>query len=238
MEGNYRARFRPVQSLSLKERASMSRLYMKYYENADEAAFQRDLDAKTEVEMLHWGGELVGFSALLLYEAEWQGQVVRIAYSGDTIVHRDHWGQQALPAAWLRRAASIHGSAPEVPFYWFLLVKGHRTYRFMPLFTEHYHPAPGNDGGNLKGLADKLAGDKFGGDYNTKSGVVEFPRSQGNLREEVAHPTERERRNPAVRFFLERNPGYLRGHELVCLCRIASENLRPFARRIFERGAV
>lgn len=218
----------------------MGRLYLKYYENADEAMFERDLVAKTEVEMLYWGGDLAGFSTLLLYETEWRGRAARVAYSGDTIVHRDHWGQQALPAAWLRRAAEIYGRAPEVPFYWFLLVKGHRTYRFMPLFVLDYHPdrasacaAPDD----LGELAEKLARDKFGDDYNPRTGVIEFAHSQGNLRQEIAHPTARELKNPAVRRFLEKNPGYLCGHELVCLCRIAPDNLRPFARRIFERSA-
>ena len=37
-------------------------------------------------------------------------------------------------------------------------------------------------------------------------------------------------------FFLRSNPGYLRGEELVCLTELASDNLRPLARRVFEQG--
>jgi len=40
-------------------------------------------------------------------------------------------------------------------------------------------------------------------------------------------------RLPEVAFFLARNPGYARGDELVCLCELAAEKLRPLARRIF-----
>jgi hypothetical protein len=233
-ERNYAAAFKRVSELSTAERASMAQLYLTYYDNADEAMFFRDLDAKTEVDILYRNGELAGFSTLLLYDAEWRGQKVRVAYSGDTIVRRNCWGQQALSAAWLRRMGRLRVEEPSVPLYWFLLVKGHRTYRFLPSFAREYHPAPGAGHPDLKSFADVLAAQKFGKDYNRATGVVEYERSLGNLKEEIAHPSEREIRNPAVRFFLEKNPGYPRGHELVCLCRIAADNLKPFARRIFE----
>ena len=37
-------------------------------------------------------------------------------------------------------------------------------------------------------------------------------------------------------FFLRRNPGYVRGDEMVCLTELAPHNLRPLARRVFEQG--
>jgi hypothetical protein len=231
---NYTAAFKPVSELSPTERAMMARLYLTYYDNADEAMFFRDLDAKTEADILYRNGELVGFSTLLLYDTEWRGQTTRIAYSGDTIVRKDCWGQQALSAAWLRRMGKLRAKELSVPLYWFLLVKGHRTYRFLPSFAYEYHPDPEVNHPDLKSFADALAGQKFGKDYNSATGVVEFTHSLGNLKEKIAYPSEREVRTPAVRFFLEKNPGYLRGHELVCLCRIAADNLKPFARRIFE----
>ncbi|MDR0648019.1 MAG: hypothetical protein LBF92_01615 [Synergistaceae bacterium] len=232
----YAASFKTVESLGQNERASMARLYLSYYDNADETMFFRDLDAKDEVEMIYFDGDMVGFSALMLYETEWQGNPIRVAYSGDTIVRREHWGQQALIAAWLGRMGQAWKELPGVPFYWFLLVKGHRTYRFLPSLALEYHPDHRVERSGLRALADKLAGDKFGADYNPRSGVVEFAESRGNLGDGVAYPTERELRNPWVRFFFEKNPGYLRGHELVCLCRISPDNMKPRARRIFEGG--
>jgi hypothetical protein len=40
-----------------------------------------------------------------------------------------------------------------------------------------------------------------------------------------------------VRFFLERNPRYYLGEELVCLTELTSENLRSFASRAFLEGS-
>jgi hypothetical protein len=233
---NYEAVFKPVDSLSYEERSLMARLYLTYYDNVDEAMFFEDLDAKTEVDILYCEDELIGFSTLLLYDAEWLGQTTHIAYSGDTVVHREHWGQQALPSAWLRRMGRLSADNLSIPIYWFLLVKGHRTYRFLPSFACEFYPSPGVEQPDLKLFADQLAAKKFGKDYNPATGIVEFEHSLGNLKEEVAYPSERELKNPAVRFFMEKNPDYLKGHELACLCRVAPDNLKPFARRIFEAG--
>ena len=227
---------KPAGSLSSEERSLMARLYLTYYDNVDEAMFFGDLDAKTEADLLYCEGELVGFSTLLLYEAQWRGQTARIAYSGDMIVRRDHWGQQALSATWLRYMGRVAAKAPSMPIYWFLLVKGHRTYRFMPSFAYEFHPGINAGQPDLKLFADQLAAEKFGRYYNPTTGLVEFENSLGNLKEEVAYPSERELKNPFVRFFLEKNPNYVKGHELVCLCRVAPDNLKPFARRIFEAG--
>ena len=235
-KNNYKAVFKPVNSLRIDERTAMACLYLTYYDNADEEIFFRDLDAKTEVDILYCDEKLVGFSTLLLYNAEWRGQTTYVAYSGDTIVHRDHWGQQAIPSAWLRRMGRLSADNPSIPIYWFLLVKGHRTYRFLPSFTYKFHPAPNVECSSLKLFADQLAAKKFGKTYNPATGIVEFEHSLGNLKEEFTYPSDKELKNPAVRFFLEKNPNYAKGHELVCLCRVASDNLKPFARRIFEDG--
>jgi hypothetical protein len=47
---------------------------------------------------------------------------------------------------------------------------------------------------------------------------------------------EKDQGRPEVRFFLAANPGYVRGDELLCLCRLAPDNLTPIARRAFEQG--
>ena len=38
-----------------------------------------------------------------------------------------------------------------------------------------------------------------------------------------------------VRFFVERNPGYQRGHELVCLCEVETHNMKPLTLKLFEK---
>lgn len=232
----YQAHFESVAQLSDSTRQAMAALYLRYYDGSSEVLFQSDLNRKTETLLIYSGGRLIGFTSQEVYYSNWRGQQIRVIYSGDTVVDQAHWGQQALAFSWIERAGQLKRERPDIPLYWFLIVKGHRTYRYLPAFSYNFHPHWSQDSGDLKFLADALAVEKFGADYNPDKGVVAFAESRGHLKEAYAHPTADERSKRAVDFFMRRNPGYLRGHEMVCLCELSEQNLKPLTRRIFRRG--
>jgi len=227
-----------VADLAPDERRAMFALYARYYDGTSQALFERDLAAKDRVIVLRdEAGALQGFSTLALYERTLDGRRLRVLFSGDTIVDESHWGQQALAAAWLAHAGAVKAQAPQVPLYWLLISKGHRTFRYLPTFSVAFHPAPDRaPDPRLVALRDFLARDRFGDAYDAATGVVRFPQSQGHLRAAFAGVPEAHQRLPAVRFFLACNPGYAHGDELVCVCELAAANLRPVARRAFESG--
>jgi hypothetical protein len=232
----YRARFTPVTALDATLRAQMAALYLAHYDGSSPALFAADLAAKDEVLLLHADGALVGFSTFRLFRRVWQGRPIRVIYSGDTVVERPHWGQQALAFAWIERMGQLKRQAPELPLYWLLLVKGHRTFRYLPVFGHSFHPHWAEPRPDLQALADQLAAELFGTDYQPACGVVAFNPSRGHLKPEIATPTTEELARGGVRFFLARNPGYQQGHELVCLCEMEAHNMKPLTRRLFERG--
>jgi hypothetical protein len=214
----------------------MASLYLASYEATSEALFLHDLAQKHEVLLLYAGDELVGFTTLKMLEREWLGRPIHVVYSGDTVVEREHWGQQALAFSWIARMGELKREQPDVPLYWLLLVKGHRTFRYLPVFGKSFHPHWSIDRSDLKPLADALASEMFPGDYNPETGVVEFSRSRGHLKAHLAEPVPTELEREGVRFFLERNPGYRRGHELVCLCEVEEPNMKPLTLRLFRKG--
>jgi hypothetical protein len=214
----------------------MAALYLRYYDGSSETLFQSDLNRKSEALLVYSGDELVGFTTQEVYCRKCLGQQVRVIYSGDTVVDQAHWGQQALAFSWIERAGQLKQEKPDIPLYWFLIVKGHRTYRYLPAFSFKFYPHWSEDSGDLKSLADALAMGKFGADYNSDKGIVTFAESQGHLKEDYAYPTAEEQSKEAVGFFMRRNPGYLRGHEMVCLCELSEQNLKPMTRRIFRRS--
>ena len=230
---SYRTEIVKIQSLGKSTLLDMCRLYLAHYDGSDEMTFRADLEAKSEALLVYQQQQLVGFTLYEVYRRDWQDRPINIIYSGDTVVDRAHWGQQALAFAWIARAGQIKRLEPAVPFYWFLIVKGHRTYRYLPTFSRAFHPHWSRTDEQLKAIADRLAKAKFPDSYDQDSGVIRFPQSRGHLKSCYAHPTRRERQKPAVRFFLQRNPGYLQGHELVCLCELSEQNLKPLARRLF-----
>jgi hypothetical protein len=234
----YHAHFKDISSLTSEDVCALARLYLSHYSGTNKNRFIADLSNKNEILLVTFEGALVGFTTLQLYERMWRGKRLHVVYSGDTVVDPAHWGQQALAFAWIERMGKIKLEKPEIPLYWLLIVKGHRTFKYLPAFGKSFYPHWSIDRSDLKPLADFLAQEKFGTDYNPVNGVVEFSESQGHLRNEIALPTEKQASLPAVKFFLQRNPRFTQGHELVCLCEIEESNMKPLTRRIFNKGIV
>lgn len=214
-------------------RQAMQRLYARCYGGSSPELFFGDLDAKDEVLLLYDGTTLAGFTSYQFYRQIVGQERIHVVYSGDTVVAPEYWGQQALAFAWIRRMGAYKRFHSSEPLYWLLLVKGHRTFRYLPAFSKVFYPHWDGRGGELKTLADRLAAEKFGKHYNREKGVVEFPESRGHLKSDIAIPKKREMSREDVRFFVQRNPHYRQGHELVCLCRLESANLKPLAQRLF-----
>lgn len=217
----------PVDALSAADRAAMYALMGAVYDGTDRGVFERDLAGKDVAIVLRSpAGELVGFSTQVEVVLA-DGQ--RGVFSGDTVIRPDHWGSPALMQAFSRRYIVPRPT----PFWWFLVCKGHRTYRFLPTFFTTFWPtrrAPTPP--DERAVMDAYAAARFGSDYNPASGVVEYRTPHDRLRAGVAGIAERELRNPDVAFFADRNPGHELGHDLVCLTDLRPANLKPRMRPI------
>jgi hypothetical protein len=220
-------------------RRVMYALFERYYRATSPQLFLRDLASKDTVILLQdKGGRLCGFSTLASSSIKVGGETVRIVFSGDTVIERAYWGSHALAFAWIRHIGKIAAQALSEPLFWLLISKGHRTYRYLPAWMLHFTPdwrCPPDT--SLTELKDAIATARFGTAYDRNAGVLRFAKSQGHLAPEWAEVAPREALRPDVRYFLERNPGYTRGDELVCLGELAASNLRPLMRRLFLQGA-
>lgn len=232
----YQTSIKMIHELNDEVRRSISDLYLSYYDGSDQEQVLEDLACKREILLLYHDYTIVGFTTLQVYEHLWQGKAIRVVYSGDTVVAREHWGQQALAFAWISRMAQIKSEKPEIPLYWFVIIKGHRTFKYLPTFGKSFYPHWSIERTDLKLLADYLASDKFGNAYNPETGIVEFNESHGHLKREIAYPTEEEMTKEPVQFFIEKNPNYLHGHELVCVCELEEDNMKPLTKRIFRKA--
>jgi hypothetical protein len=227
-----------VSDLKDADRAVMFGLYAVYYAGALESIFQRDLNAKDFVVVLRDEMEAIrGFSTLCVYEELWNGKKVRVLYSGDTIIEKDYWGQNQFSKAWLELAGRIKADAPEIPLYWLLIVKGHRTYRYLSLFSNEYFPRHDLETPDeFQGLMHHLAQRKFGQSYDVESGLIRFPEPRSYLTAELAEIPAKDCGRPEVKYFLDRNPRYFEGDELLCLCELRADKLTRIARQWFEEG--
>ena len=212
----------------------MFALYQRHFDGTDRARFAADLSDKSQVLLIHdEHGVLRGFSTIAVYRRIFEGTPLRVLFSGDTVVDEDSWGQQALAFAFIRLAGTLQAESNE-PMYWLLISKGHRTYRYLSAFSIDFDPSAQHPTApERQRLMDFLAHDRFGSAYDAQRGVIRYAQSQGHLRADLAEVPAIHAHLPEVAFFLERNPGYARGEELVCLCPIFADNLRPMARRAF-----
>jgi hypothetical protein len=230
---------RNVDSLTTAEIGDMFALYQCYYDATSAARFEQDLLQKQYViELRDPDLNLRGFSTLALIDFDFNGQHQRAIYSGDTIIHDAYWGSQALPLAWAHLAGRLKAEAPTVPLYWLLIVKGHRTYRYLTLFANEYfpnrrYPTPSR----VQALMDFLAQSQFGDAYQPDAGVIRYPQSQGHLKKAWASTPDYLLNKPNVRFFLERNSGFANGDELVCLTELRTSNLRSLVLREFTKAS-
>lgn len=225
----------PVTSLTPPVQARMFALMAAHYDNLNQAKFLRDLAEKEAALLLFDAtGQIQGFTTYVILPIRFQDQAIHALYSGDTIVAHEFWGQLELFRVFGGLFTTLLREHHE-PLFWFLLTKGIRTYGLLPLlFTTFYPnyavPTPAYE----QELLDTLAIQKFGGCYCPERGIVEFSPKADYLNQELANIPAHKRHDQHVQFFLNRNPGYTEGDELVCLSRIVYSNFTRAAQRFLK----
>lgn len=225
-----RARLAPAQC------EEMFALYCRYYDRARRDVFLRDLEEKDHVIVLREAsGAVAGFSTLKLMESGG----ARLLFSGDTVVERRHWNTPALAGSFghvMLRLIETHG---EGNLYWFLISKGYRTYRFLPVFFNRFYPVCDNPTPpECRALMDAAAAAKFGIAYDAGAGVIRSGGKRDCLKPEYAGLGAAHRVDPHVRFFFRANPGHADGDELACMAEISRDNLNRYAWRVIDRTRV
>ena len=224
----------PRAALSSAQRDEMHALLTQHFEGVTRAQFERDLAEKNWVVEIRREGRLLGFSTLLVCEAQLDGRALTAIYSGDTIVAPEAWGSPALARAWIAAVNHLRAAAPARPCHWLLLTSGFRTYRFLPVFWREFfprHDAPVPP--HARRLLDHLARARYGDGYDAAAGIVRFPHPQ-RLRGPLGALPAGRAKDARVAFFLARNPGHAAGDELACLTEISAENLTAAGRRMLS----
>ena len=226
-----------AEELSVRDRDAMFGLMDATFANVRREVFEADLAAKQWVIRVHnpLSRELVGFSTQVLLGPEAIGAKVRVLYSGDTVVQREHWGDIALAHIWGRMALGLIESYSDEPLYWLLTSKGFRTYRYLPTFFHEWYPRSGRATPPCeRELIDLLGAYLAPQAYDPVSQVIRAGSGRDFVRPGVSEPAARAAVDEHVRFFLSRNPRYDRGDELCCLAPLTKENFTRAAYRVIE----
>ena len=224
-------------SLLEPERQRMLALMQLCYDNVDATRFFLDLDAKRDVIILRDvspdvsrdassdvssdASAIMGFSTVRIAEELCQGRRVDILFSGDTVIHPDCWGAKALQWGFLEYTLRHKLKNPWRPLYWLLLSKGYKTYLLLTNnFPTAFPRRQTNPPAPLRSLRDKVATQWWGSDYDVTTEVVRFAASRDRVRHGVAALDPSTLAHPDVAFFVDRNPRWAEGDELVCFAEI------------------
>ncbi len=218
------------------QRWRMSALLADYFANVTQPQFEQDLAEKEWVVLLSDAttGQIQGFSTLMRLSVVVDHQPVIAFFSGDTIIHRDYWGQPELPRLWGRHVFGLAETITDARVYWFLISSGYKTYRFLSVFFCQFYPTyvrptppP------IKRTLDTLANLKFPGEYDAERGIIRFAHAVP-LRAGVAEVTPQRLKDPHVAFYVQANPGHMQGDQLACLVELRRDNLTPAGQRMLS----
>ena len=215
----------------------MFRLLSSQFENVSMQQFSHDLDEKNWVLLVHDDdGELVCFSSMMIYGASLDNQNVTLLYSGDTVVDSDTWRSSALSYYWMGAIDWLRRRYKTERLYWFLLVSGFRTYRFLPVYSEFFYPRfdqPTPD--HIQSLMDSMAAERFNGKYDAETGIVRLD-CPSVLKAEYSGIPENRLNDPHIAYFAQRNPGHMHGDELLCFSELSETQLTRIGKRMWRKG--
>ena len=194
---------------------------------------RRDLAEKQFILLLYGeGGEIEGFSTIQLFDSMFRGTPVKIVYSGDTVIQEESRGQTVLMHDWWQFTCTIQQQFSGMEVYWMLISKGWRTYKLIPLFYKEYYPRPDRETPpDFQAFMDELGNWKYPGEY--RDGLI-IPSEPDFLKNAATDVPERRRNDPDVQFFIAKNPGFGKGDELLCVTRLAPDNLTKTGRRVLN----
>jgi len=224
--------------LGPRERAAMLRLMDAHFDGLEPATFRRDLEAKDWVILLRDGPEIGGFSTVQVLHAVFRGRSQRLLFSGDTIVAPEHRNRPALAGCFGHLILHELERCGAEPLHWLLISKGYRTYRFLPMNFKAFFPRFGQDTPEeIQALLDQVAQDQFGARFDRAAGLVRAAPGTDRLKPVLCAIPQGRAEDPHVRFFLERNPGFAAGDELVCLTPLTRDNLTAMGWRQIQRAS-
>ena len=224
-----------ISCLSSDQIDEMFNLFCLYFNRVERAQFDMDLKEKNWVIILKdcLSGQIKGFSTQRIIDHEIDRTCFKAIFSGDTIIHRDFWGESILAKVWLNFVCSLARTYKETKLYWFLVAMGYKTYRFLPVYFNEFYPCYDKKIPEFeKRVLDSLGSFKYPLEYNKTTGIIQHLSGKETLKPGVADVTAAKLHNPHVNFFIKNNPGYLDGDELACLALISEKNLKPVAYRV------
>ena len=218
-----------ISEITESDKQKMFNIMTKVYNGENWDKFLSDMNEKNYALILYdEKSEIAGFTTIQIFEFE--GKI--IIYSGDTVIDENSRGDIELMRAWWRFSYKIQQENPNKQVLWLLISKGWRTYKFFPAFLKEIYPTYRYETPtDIQQFIDRLSVYKFGDDY--KNGLI-IPQNPDMLKIGKNDVPDKRLEDKDVQFFLEKNPEFYKGNELVCLAELSVLNLTKAGLRLLH----
>jgi hypothetical protein len=215
----------------------MFTLHCHYFDNVSFEKFEHDFNKKQWcIVIFNKESEVVGYSTIELSEITFNNSPILILFSGDTLVAKEYRCSNALMPRFIQFTEYLQRQYPSHIRYWLLITKGYRTYRLIPVNYKTFYPTyRWNTPQEIKILMETLCKRMFGSRFDPITGILKSNFQNDFLKPEFATIPHERATNKDVRFFLDANPEFAKGDELVCLTPLETSNLNPFIFRKYMR---
>jgi hypothetical protein len=214
-----------IRALRPEDIEMMYELMDTFYDNMTRENFLNDLNKKDySIVLRDDDGIIRGFSTQKIMHVPLGGELIHGVFSGDTIIHKDYWGSAELFKIFARSFFKYEEQYGD--FYWFLICKGYKTYRILPTFYKSFYPNYKEETpGRIKDIIDAFGRFYSPEEYDEGTGVLCYRGVKDKLKENVADVSPERLKDKNIAFFVERNPDYIKGNDLVCVTKLSMSNL-------------
>lgn len=214
-----------IKSLSVEDIKTMYELMDTFYDNMTWNNFMEDLNKKDYSIVLKDETNIIrGFSTQQIIHIPLGDGFVHGVFSGDTIIHKEYWGSAELFKIFARAFFSYEEQYGD--FYWFLICKGYKTYRILPTFYNSFYPNYKEETPKeIRELIDAFGRFYSPEEYDERTGVLCYKGVKDKLKENVADVGKERLKDKNIAFFVAKNPGYIKGNDLICVTKLSKSNL-------------
>ena len=230
-----------LMSLSALDHKQIERMFFlmsEHYDCVTRELFLNDLSNKQWIGLLKDNqSQIQGFTTFVINPKKCNAPSYNIVFSGDTIIARDYWGTSKLVRGTAYTFGQMLAMNPQKKLYWYLMSKGHRTYMYLPLFFHRFYPSYDPERhADLSDIADQCSKILYSDAWYAARGIVAFKGKHGQLKPELAQGAWQKKLHPHVQFFLEKNPGFDQGDELICITELHPNNALGIVREYMLQG--
>ena len=218
-------------------RAEMYDLFSSQFDGVSRNQFESDLEDKNWVLLMRDEEErLVCFSSMRFYYSSIGGRKLALLFSGDTVVDSSTWGDSALSYHWMGAVDWLRRRYGTNELYWFLIVSGYRTYRFLPVYSEYFYPRfDERTPADIQLLMHSMGEERFKEKYDPETGIVRLE-APAVLKGDFRGIPDHRLKDPHIAYFAERNPGHVDGDELLCFAELTEDKLTRLGKRMWRKG--